>query len=653
MKFFRFFLKICFVFLFLFIIINFIGIIYGYTSNKIDIKTANTFYLYDSKESLVFKSNGNEKWISLDDMNSYVIDATIAVEDKNFYEHNGFDFLRIFKAIIENIRAGEIVQGASTITQQYAKNLFLDFGQSWERKWKEMWITFQLEQQYDKNNILEGYLNTINYGNGNYGIGSASSYYFDKDVSELSLAEASILAGIPNSPSNYSPLSNYSLSKTRQKVVLSRMVDNNFITKEEADIAYNEELTFYGEMKNEELSSLLYFQDAVMQELETISAIPESYLDTGGLKIYTTLDIQAQKALESGVKKNQINGEIEVAKVMMNPNNGNILGLIGGINYKKSQFNRATMSLRQPGSTIKPFLYYDALLNGFTASTTFLSQQTTFHFDNGNTYSPSNSGNIYGNQDISLAAAIAYSDNIYAVKTHLFLGEENLVDILRKVGITSNLDSSPSLPLGSYEVNIIELTKAYGILANGGKNIDAHFIEKIEDIEGNILYQYEKEEEIILDPVYTFLISELLTTSYDRSLIDFANPTCIRMISDLTHKYALKSGSTDTDAWVVGYTPDIVLASWAGYDVNKPIENEIVSSNKTSWAISIEEYLKNKESNWYDIPDNVRGVLVNPLNGKVATNESKHKKILYYLEGTEPVIKDEIKVEERSIMKNE
>lgn len=623
----------------IFLIINLIGYLYSIITPKLDIKSANVFYLYDKDNNLIFCGNENKEWSSLEDISPLAINATISVEDKNFYKHTGFDYFRIIKAIFENIKAGEIVQGASTITQQYARNLFLNFDKTWKRKWKEMWLTFELETHYSKNEILEGYLNTINYGHGIYGISNASKFYFNKDVKELTLAEASILAGIPNSPSNYSPINNYEAAKKRQKIVLERMYNNKYISKEEMENAINEELTFYGIKDNLNLTSLMYYQDAVMEELNKIEAIPKSYLETGGLKIYTSLDIDAQTSLEKSIKDNQINEEVQTAKVMMNSKTGEIIGLIGGTNYNTSEYNRALNSLRQPGSTIKPFLYYKALESGFTSSTTFLSKETTFHFSGDKTYSPKNSGGVYGNKEISLALAIAYSDNIYAVKTHLFLGEEELVNILKKVGITSELEAVPSLPLGTYEVNILELTAAYATLANLGTKVTPHFINKVEDINGNILYSYDYEKgEIVLDSSYAFIINELLTGTYDSNLIDYASPTCMSIISKLTNKYAIKSGSTDTDAWVIGFTPDIVLATWAGYDDNSKITNNIVSSNKMSWATAMEEYLKDKESTWYDIPNDVSAVLVNPVDGQIANSTSKKKKIMYYINGTEPKI---------------
>lgn len=619
-----------------FLIINISGLLYAMVTKKIDINSANSFYLYDKDNNLIFSGNKNDDWVSIDEISPYVIYATLSVEDKNFYKHNGFDYLRIGKALFEDLKSFKIVQGASTITQQYAKNLFLDFDKSWKRKWKEMWITYDLEYHYSKDEILEGYLNTINYGNGVYGIANAAKYYFNKNVKDLNLSEASILAGIPNSPANFSPIDNYDNAKERQLVVLTRMNNNRYISDEEKDYAYNKKLNIYGKFDDYNLSTLLYYQDAVVDELLSINKIPKSYIETGGIKIYTSLDLNAQTIIEEETINNIVNNDVQSTKVMMNPNDGSVIALSGGINYNKSQYNRALYSLRQPGSSIKPFLYYGALENGFTSSTTFLSEATTFNFDKKQSYKVKNSGNIYGNKEISLAAAIAYSDNIYAVKTNLFLGENVLYNILKKVGFTSNIEATPSLALGTYEVSALELAKAYSSLANSGYSVKPHFINKVTDKNGNVLYEFKEEKEAILDSSITFIISELLTGTYDSNLIDYTYPTCINMLSTLTNKYAIKSGSTNTDAWVVGYNKDVVLVSWSGYDDSREISTDIVSSNKVMWQNIIEKYFKNKKTSWYSIPDNVVGVLVDPISGKVATNDSKNKKILYYISGTEP-----------------
>ena len=627
--------------IFLFVFFNIIGFLYAFITPKLDIRSANAFSVYDNKSKLVFQGNGNDSWVSLKDMNKNIINATISTEDKNFYEHFGFDYPRIAKALMVNISSGGIEQGASTITQQYAKNLFLDFEQSWNRKWKEMWLTYELEAHYSKDEILEGYLNTINYGHGMYGISNASKYYFNKDVKDLSLGEAAILAGIPNSPSNYSPIDNYELSKKRQKVVLTRMYNNGYISEKDMNNAFDSKLAFKNASFGKDLTSLIYYNDAVMNELNSLKSIPKSYLDTGNIKIYTNLDLDAQKALEEGISKNAVDGKTEVSKIMLNPKNGGVIALIGGINYGKSQFNRVLNSYRQPGSTVKPFLYYRAIENGFTPSSTFFSKETKFYFDNKKSYSPKNYGNIYANGEISLAAAIAYSDNIYAVKTHLFLGEDELYNTLRSAGISSSMEKSPSLALGTYEVNITELAGAYSALANGGKKVKPHLISRVLDNKGNVLYSYkEKKENPIFNSDATFIISELLTSTYDSNLVSYTYPTCYSMIPSITHKYAIKTGSTDTDSWVVGYTPEVVFASWAGYDDSSNISEKVISGNKSSWITSMEKYFDIKDASWYKTPNDVVGVLVNPVTGNVVSNESENKKVLYYLKGTEPVIKE-------------
>ena len=624
--------------LLLFIIFVFGFIFFGYTklSMKIEIKNANNVSLYDKNGEVFFVGNGTNAWISLEDISDYLIDATISTEDKNFYKHKGFDIPRIIKAGWKNITSGKKLEGASTISQQYVKNLFLDFDKTWERKWNEMWLTLNIELHYSKDEILEGYLNTINYGHGMYGIENASQFYFGKSAKDLTLAEASILVGIPKSPSNYSPLINYDLAKERQKMVLNLMVKNGYIDKEEMKNALSEELIITGKRNSINLSTVMYYQDAVFKELDNIN-IPKSFLDTGGLKIYTDFDLNAQKILEEKINKNlEKNKNLEVNAVMEDPNTGRIIALVGGRDYSKSQFNRATSSYRQIGSAMKPILYYLALENGFTSSTCFTSEETTFAFSNKQYYSPKNAGEIYGNKPISLAAAIAYSDNIYAVKTILFLGEDSLVNMSHRLGITSKMQEVPSLALGTSEINNIELVGAYSTFANLGYKIKPHLITKIEDQNGNILYEAKEEKESVLNQSLVYILNNLLTNTYDSSFIDYNYPTVMGISKKLTRKYSIKSGTTATDSWTIGYTPDIVTSIWIGYDNNDEISSNDYMYTKNIFADTMESYLKDKEEKWYDMPNNVVGVLVDPISGLPIDNNSQKKKILYYLKGTEP-----------------
>ena len=626
--------------LFFLILLFAMGIsIYGYgkISDKLEIKSANNISLYDQDGNLFFQGNGTNEWVSLDEISQNVIDATISTEDKNFYKHFGFDFLRIIKALSTNIISGKTIQGASTISQQYVKNLFLDFDKTWERKWNELWLTLNIETHYSKDEILEGYLNTINYGHGMYGIENAANYYFNKSAKELTLAEATILVAIPKSPTNYSPINNYNLAKQRQQIVLNGMIRNGYITTEEMEKTYNEPLTFIGKKTKISSDTVLYFQDAVLNELKTIKNIPNSLLDIGGLKIYTTLDIKAQLSLEESMKENIANkNDIQMAGVMINPTNGAIIALIGGRDYSKSQYNRAISSVRQVGSTMKPFLYYAALENGFTSSTAFTSEETTFVFSNDQSYSPKNANQIYGNKPISMAAAIAYSENIYAIKTHMFLGEDALVKMGKRLGITQTLPEIASLPLGTSEIGIIDMASAYAVFANNGYKTTPHLITKIEDINGNVLYKFDETPELVLNPSLTYILNELLTTTYDQNLVDYNYPTILNLAGRLSRKYSVKTGTTATDSWTIGYNPQVVTAIWNGYDDNRDIDPSIYSTPKNIWADTMEDYLKDKEKVWFDMPSNVVGVLVDPISGKPATAVSSKKKILYYLKGTEP-----------------
>lgn len=620
------------------LITTYIGIyIYAKISPKLEINSANSFYFYDKDNNLFEKGTSNE-WVNLKDISPHLINATIAIEDKHFYKHFGFDYLRILKSLYINFISGYNKQGASTITQQYAKNLFLDFEKRWSRKLEEAWLTIRLEVHYTKNEILEGYLNTINYG-GIFGIENAAKFYFNKRAKDLTLAESTILAGIPKHPALFSPLVSEEDAKRRQKLILNAMVKNKFIAEEEMEKAYNEDLAYYGKESNDKNNTLMYYQDAVLKELKEIKSIPTSFLKTGGLKIYTNLDIKLQNLLDEAIKKHMVDKtELQIASVVMNPQNGAIVALTGGTNYSQSQFNRAISSKRQVGSVLKPFLYYAAIENGFTASTTFTSEKTTFAFSENKSYSPKNFDDMYANKPISMALALAYSDNVYAVKTHLFLGEETLVDMASRIGMSDDLPAIPSLALGTQEMNIIDVMRGYAALANEGYKIKPHLIERIEDINGNVLYKHNYLKENVLNKSIVFILNEMLNKCYSTEMVDYGYPSCIGMASNLTKKYSIKTGSTDTDNLIFGFNPELVMGVWTGYDDNRKTEARDHMFSKNVWAEVMEGYFKEHEATWYSMPRNVVGVLVDPVSGKVATEKSKKKTLLYYIKGTEPYI---------------
>ena len=620
-----------FIFTFFSIIIIILSLyVYAFITPKFNINTSKSITYYDKYGNDLFQEREKNDYVELNNISDYVKNSIVSIEDKNFYNHKGFDYLRIAKAMLVNLKSKKLKEGASTISQQYIKNLYLTFDKTWERKIQEALLTLELETHYSKNEILEGYLNTIDFGAGNYGIKEASKYYFNKEPKDLSLAEASIIVGIPKNPSYYNPVTNYENAKDRQKNVLISMVKNKYISKDEMNEAINEPLNFYAKNDKVELSSIYYYRDAVLKELSNIKEIPSSLLDMEGLKIYTNLDKDVQKNLENNIDKEMKNSSLQVASVVITPSNGKIVALIGGKEYSKSQYNRAYSSKRQVGSTIKPFLYYSALENGFTPSSTFLSERTTFNL--GDTmYSPKNAGNIYANKNISMLTAIAYSDNIYAMKTHLFLGTDSLSKITKRVGIKTEVKENASSALGTTEINMIDYSNGFITLANEGKHETPHLIEKITDNNGKILYEYKYSNDYILNKKYVYILNNLLTSTYNYSLINYTSPTLVSISNELKGKYAAKSGSTKTDYWTVGYNKDYLMLVWAGNDDNSEVKSKDSKITKKIWAKTIST-IKDNKNEWYDIPKGITAAAIDPISGEINSNGF----VCYYEKGSEP-----------------
>lgn len=620
-----------FIFTFFSIIIIILSLyVYAFITPKFNINTSKSITYYDKYGNDLFQEREKNDYVELNNISDYVKNSIVSIEDKNFYNHKGFDYLRIAKAMLVNLKSKKLKEGASTISQQYIKNLYLTFDKTWERKIQEALLTLELETHYSKDEILEGYLNTIDFGAGNYGIKEASKYYFNKEPKDLSLAEASIIVGIPKNPSYYNPVTNYENAKERQKNVLISMVKNKYISKDEMNEAINEPLNFYAKNDKVELSSIYYYRDAVLKELSNIKEIPSSLLDMEGLKIYTNLDKDVQKNLENNIDKEMKNSSLQVASVVITPSNGKIVALIGGKEYSKSQYNRAYSSKRQVGSTIKPFLYYSALENGFTPSSTFLSERTTFNL--GDTmYSPKNAGNIYANKNISMLTAIAYSDNIYAMKTHLFLGTDSLSKITKRVGIKTEVKENASSALGTTEINMIDYSNGFIALANEGKHETPHLIEKITDNNGKILYEYKYSNDYVLNKKYVYILNNLLTSTYNYSLINYTSPTLVSISNTLKGKYAAKSGSTKTDYWTVGYNKDYLMLVWAGNDDNSEVKSKDSKITKKIWAKTIST-IKDNKNEWYDIPKGITAAAIDPISGEINSNGF----VCYYEKGSEP-----------------
>lgn len=599
-----------------------------------------TLYYSDSGNVIGETNHGQKRyWVPLDNISPELLKATVAVEDRQFYQHHGFDLKRIGGAILADLRAMAKVQGASTISQQYARNLFLDHDKTWTRKWHEALYTIRLEMNYSKKEILEGYVNTIYYGHGAYGIEAASHYYFEKSARDLNTAEASMLAGIPKGPSSYSPLVNLEKAKMRQKIVLTAMVNKGYLADDKLEEVAQTPLTFTGEHTIVTNKMAPYFQDAVKQALQTQLQLDERTIELGGLRVYTTLNEQQQTIAEETFSNTLAkSSDIQAALVAMKPKTGEVTALVGGRDYAESPFNRATQAIRQPGSTIKPLLYYAALENGFTPATTLTSEVTTFTFDDGHSsYAPKNYNHQYANGEITLAQAIALSDNIYAVKTHLFLGQTKLIETAKRFGLTTKMEEVPSLALGTSGARVIDMVNAYSMLANGGKKVEPIFITKVENKQGEVLFQQTKATEQRLDANQAFVMTEMLTGVFDDALNGYTKVTGSTIAKQLTRPYAGKSGSTATDSWMIGYTPQLVTGVWTGYDQAKQIEKPAEKTYaKKIWAHFMETSLQDKPVRHFKKTDNVIAVSINPASGKLATDRCPVARVTYFIKGTEP-----------------
>lgn len=598
-------------------------------------KWSTTFYANDSTILGEQYGNTQKRWIALDEVSPHLIHATILAEDKNFYKHHGFAWKRIFAAAMSDIKAGAKVEGASTITQQYAKNLYLTNDKTWTRKFKEAIYSIRLEMFYTKDEILEGYLNTIYYGHGMYGIQAASDYYMDKDPGSLTAAEAALLAGIPKGPSYYSPFQNKELADERQEYIYGLLQDAGYITEPESLPA----VSLSTEQERETIRRAGYFQDYITDELAEVLGMDKDEAVASGYHVYTTMDSDHQLKLETQIADTiPADTELQTGAIAMDPDSGAITAMVGGTDYKMSTYNRATTSKRMPGSSFKPFVYYTALKNGFTPMTQLRSEETTFELPEGGEYAPGNFHGYYANEEITMAEAIAMSDNIYAVKTNLMVGAEKVAADAKMLGITSDLQAVPSLALGTSPVSVEEMGVAYSRIANGGKQIESYTIEKIVDRNGKTIYTHKPQKtKSKLDKKRLFVLTDLMTGMFDDSLSSYMRVTGASIKDQLSRPYAGKSGTTTTDSWMVGFSPDLVTAVWTGYDDNRSMEKvKELAYSKEIWAGFMEAAHQGEPIKAFRPPAGVRGVFVDPDSGFLSTSYCEKRRFTYFVRGTEP-----------------
>lgn len=563
--------------------------------------------LYDINQNIIYESNfkKNSNWAPLDEIPEWIQEIVVEIEDKRFYQHVGFDPIRIVKAVISNIKAMDIVEGGSTISQQMAKNLFLTNTQTFSRKIEELFYAAQMEMQYDKSVILEGYLNTIYYGHGIYGITSASQFFFGKPLEQCSLAQVVLLTGIPNGPSLYSPFINYEASKQRQELLLSVLYNAQIIDDAQYQQALTEELQLIEPDYQSQQAD--YYIQAVLDELNTLD------LEWQGGHIYTYYDASVQSALDASFNKASLTDGLEASAIVIQPFSGNILALVGGSDYTVTQYNRSLYSKRQVASSIKPLLYYSALQSGFTPSTTFLSTPTTFQIDEKTSYAPTNYNDNYPNREISMINAIALSDNIYAVKTHLFLGMDTLANSLKAFHI--NAQPLPSLALGSIELSLLELGTIYNTFASMGYYYEPSFISRIVSRYGNDLYVRDSQKTRMLNSDITLVLNQMLTATYDPRNKTVTFPTMHGYAPIV--KTAIKSGTSDFDSLVVGYNPEYTIAVWCGFDDARLLDKQYYTVSKQIYRDTFNTlYIDKKEAPWYSISEKMEAKTVDPISGE-------------------------------------
>ena len=545
-----------------------------------------TSEFFDRNGSLLYRvyEGRNRILVKLDELPPFLLAATIATEDKNFYHHLGIDFLAIARAMIGNLRnqpsqESTLLEGASTITQQLIKNTLLTPEKTYQRKIKEIILALWAERIYTKDEILQMYLNEAPYGGPAWGVEAASLTYFGKSARSLTLAQAAFLAGLPVSPTQFSPYgSNPELGKTRQKEVLRRMVVNKFIDQGQADLAYLEDLNLKPPTNNIKAPHFVMYVKDLLSEKFGQRAVSQ-----GGLKIITTLDLNVQKEVEKIVAEeveklaplNVKNG----AAMVLDAKSGQILAMVGSKDYHEPTFGsfNVTLALRQPGSSIKVATYATAFKLGFSPGNTVLDVPIKFMDNWGNSYSPVNyDGKYHG--AVSIRQALGSSYNIPAVKMLALLGIDEVVNTAKDLGITTFTDPKRyglSLTLGGAEVKMIDMMTMYAALSQMGSKSKAAPILKVTDPQGNILEEYENHPTLALSPEVAYSITSILSDNNART--PAFGPNSLLKIEGKT--VAVKTGTSDNkrDNWTFGYTPAYVVGVWVGNNDNSPMNPALTS----------------------------------------------------------------------------
>lgn len=590
----------------------------------------------------------NRTPIKLADLPEYVKEATISIEDKNFFTHHGFDTGGILRAAWKTV-TGQRLEGGSTITQQLVKVALLTPERTISRKIKEAILTVATEILYSKSQILEMYLNHIPYGGTAYGIEAAAHRFFNKDARDLTLSEATLLVGLPQAPSKYSPLANPDSAKARQSLVLDRMVEDKYISQEEAKTAASEELQYANSGTNIRAPHFVMYIRQLLEEKYGIQK-----LEQGGLRVTTTLDINLQDVAQAtlsaelvSLKKLKISNG---AALITNPGTGEILSMIGSKDYFSTDIDgkvNVTTRLRQPGSSIKPLNYALGLETKIiTPSTMLLDTPICFDQINQADYCPKNYDNTFrGLTQIRFALGNSY--NIAAVKVLALNSLEGFINFGRKLGITTWEDPSRyglSITLGGGEVMMTDMATAFGVFANSGIKVPLHSILKVEDNMGNILEEYKPEDgkrtgEKVLSEETSFLISHILSDNNARSSAFGTNS----VLNVPGKTVSVKTGTTNNlrDNWTIGYTPNLLVATWVGNNDSSPMS--YVASGVTGaspiWQKIMKYALRDVKTSGYEKPEGVEGASVCSNSGTLPTPESPcDTRYEYFIKDTVPTV---------------
>jgi 1A family penicillin-binding protein len=503
--------------------------------------------------------------IPISEMPEHLLDAIVAIEDLRFYKHFGVDPIAILRAFLVNLRSGRIVEGGSTITQQLAWNLYLTHEKTLDRKIREAILAIKLEFIYSKDEILEKYLNEINFGTGRYGVEVAALSYFGKHAKELTLAESAMIAGIPKSPEYYSPFNNLEASKSRQELVLNKMAEYGFITPAEAESAKKQEIVINKTAIRKQKAP--YFIQFLTEEIRQKDPELSKDLLVGGYKIYTTLDTKTQDAAETYLRDHLKDYKITVegvtqpqaAVVAIDPKTGGIRAMIGGRDYSETKYNRA-LALRQPGSAFKPFLYTTVIEIGNTAISQQVCEPVSYPMEGGKRYEPTDHNGGYHYRPLTIRESLALSDNVTAVKWMAHVKPNSVIQTAKKMGIQSELEPYLSLALGASSTTPIEMAAAYAVLANGGSQVKPFSVLKVEDAHGNVVFSQAPSLKKVVDENVAYLMTDLL-----KSVL---RPGGTGSHLNVSVPAAGKTGTTQNrkDAWFVGYSPALSVSVYVGFD---------------------------------------------------------------------------------------